>query len=206
MNHKLGNKMAMHAVEGRAANIILNKFVIFLCNCCDKMLQNIAVIFNDYTFTNVVGQLPPPHTPPPNITIIYSPSFEELIVEDKCVSIHHRNIQKVAIEMFNVKNDLCPKFISSLFCRTNTQTRYNAAFHRPSVNSVYNGELSFRNFGPIVWDNMLPPKLKEITTLEKFKLEIKGWAPQDCMQALQGLYSKPRICNTLRIAHQLLIQ
>ena len=55
-----------------------------------------------------------------------------------------------------VKNDLCPKFISNLFCRTNTQTRSNAAFRRPSVNLVYNGELSFRNFGPIVWDDMLP--------------------------------------------------
>ena len=69
----------------------------------------------------------------------YSTSFEELLVKDKSVSIHHRNIQKVAIEMFNVKNDLCPKFISSLFCQTNTRTRSNAAFHRPSVNSVYNG-------------------------------------------------------------------
>ena len=118
----------------------------------------------------------------------YSTSFEELLVKDKSVSIHHRNIQKVAIEMFNVKNDLCPTFISSLFCRTNTQTRYNAAFHSPSVNSVYNGELSFivqkHNFGPIVWDNMLPPKRKEITTLKKFKLEIKGWAPQNCVYRL----------------------
>ena len=109
----------------------------------------------------------------------YSTSFEELLVKDKSASIHHRNIQKVAIEMFNVKNDLCTKFISSLFCRTNTQTGSNVAFDRPSVNSVHNGEQLFRNFGSIMRDNMMPPKLKEITTSEKCKLEIKGWAPQD---------------------------
>ena len=118
----------------------------------------------------------------------YSTSFEELLVKDKSASVHHRNIQKVAIEMFNMKNDLCPKFISSLFCRTNTQTRSNAAFHRPSANSVYNGVLSFRNFGPIVWDNMLPPKLNEITTSEKFKFEIKGRAPQNCVCRLCKIY------------------
>ena len=67
----------------------------------------------------------------------YSTFFEELLVKDKSVSIYHRNIQKVAIEMFNVKNNLCPKFISSLYCRTNTQTRSNAAFHRRIVQKLW---------------------------------------------------------------------
>ena len=33
----------------------------------------------------------------------YVTSFEDLLIKDKSVSIHHRNIQKVAIEMFKVK-------------------------------------------------------------------------------------------------------
>ena len=37
----------------------------------------------------------------------YKTSFEELLSKDNSVSIHHRNIQDVAIEMFKVKNDLC---------------------------------------------------------------------------------------------------
>ena len=40
----------------------------------------------------------------------YSTPFKEILVRIRSVSIHHRNIQ-------------CPKFLSSLFCRTNTQTR-----------------------------------------------------------------------------------
>ena len=81
-------------------------------------------------------------------------------LRDKSVSIHHRNIQKVAIEMFKVKNNLCPDFIKSLFCQINTRTRSNASFHRHNVNTVHNGEQSLRSFGPIVWDNMIPQKVK----------------------------------------------
>ena len=36
----------------------------------------------------------------------YTNTFEDLLVNDKSVSIHHYNIQRVAIEMFKVKNNL----------------------------------------------------------------------------------------------------
>ena len=96
----------------------------------------------------------------------YVTSFEDLLIKDKSVSIHHRNIQKVAIEMFKVKNDLCSKFIKNLFRQIQTRTRSNASFRRPHVNTVYFGEQSIRSFGPIVWDSMLPGNLKTITSLE----------------------------------------
>ena len=35
-------------------------------------------------------------------------SFEELLDLDKSVTIHHRNLQRLAIEMFKVKNNLSP--------------------------------------------------------------------------------------------------
>ena len=111
----------------------------------------------------------------------YSTSFEELLVRDKSVSIHHRNIQKVAIEMFRVKHNLCPKFISSLFYPSNTHTRSNSTFLKPNVNTVFKGEQSLRSFGPFVWDNMLPQNLKVLTDIEKFKCEIKRWVPQNCV-------------------------
>ena len=107
-------------------------------------------------------------------------SFEDLLIKDKSVSIHHRNIQKVAIEMFKVKNDLCPKFIKNFFCQIQTRTRSNASFRRPHVNTVYFGEQSIRSFGPIVWDSMLPGNLKTITSLEEFKQKISEWVPKNC--------------------------
>ena len=110
----------------------------------------------------------------------YTTSFEELLSKDKSVSIHHRNIQKVAVEMFKVKHDLCPPFIKSLFCLIDSRTRSNASFHRPNINTVYRGKQSLRCFGPIVWDTMVPQCLKKITDLEDFKKKIRTWVPDNC--------------------------
>ena len=41
--------------------------------------------------------------------------FDELLKNDKSVSIHHRNIHNVAIEMYKVKNKLSPPFIQEIF-------------------------------------------------------------------------------------------
>ena len=56
----------------------------------------------------------------------------------------------------------------------------------PAVKSEYMGKLSFRYFGPIVWETMLPEVYKKIDVLEKFKDDIKKWVP-DC---------KCRLCKT----------
>ena len=36
----------------------------------------------------------------------YNSTFEELLIQDKSVCIHHRNIHQVAIEMYKGKNNL----------------------------------------------------------------------------------------------------
>ena len=118
----------------------------------------------------------------------YTISFEDLLLRDESVSIRHRNLQKVAIEMFKVKNGLCPRFISRLFCQTEIRTRSKASFHRPKVNTVYKGESSLRCFGPIVWDCMLPQNIKEISDLKDFKHKIKTWVPKNCVCRLCKVY------------------
>ena len=42
-------------------------------------------------------------------------SYEELLIKDGTVSIHHRNIQTLATEMFKVKNELTPEIICDIF-------------------------------------------------------------------------------------------
>ena len=59
-------------------------------------------------------------------------------------------------------------------------TRSKATFHRPNVNTVYNGKQSLRYFGPIVWDKMLPENIKQITDLDTFKREVKNLVPDNC--------------------------
>ena len=45
----------------------------------------------------------------------YKLSFAELLSEYKSFTVHHRNVQKLAIEMYKVKNELFPKIVLDLF-------------------------------------------------------------------------------------------
>ena len=109
----------------------------------------------------------------------YVSSFEDLLKKDNSVTIHQRNIQFLAIEMFKALNGLGPEIMRSLF-NIDYNTRKNKSFHRPNVNSKYNGQNSIRYFGPVVWDTMLPDKLKSIQSLDEFKMEVKKWLPVNC--------------------------
>ena len=109
----------------------------------------------------------------------YTSSYAELLKKDKSVTIHQRNIQLVAIEMFKVVKKLGPEIMRDLFV-LDLNTKNDRIFLRPNVNSVYNGENSIRYFGPIVWDEMLPNGFESIQTLEKFKSDIKKWIPVNC--------------------------
>ena len=58
-------------------------------------------------------------------------SFEELLQKDNSVSIHNRNIQLVAIEMFNVRNDLSPDIVRDIYKEKNgTSLRSNVTFSK----------------------------------------------------------------------------
>ena len=83
------------------------------------------------------------------------------------------------IEMFKMKNDLCPEILRGLF-KLNPNSKKGKDFLRPNVNTVYKGEGSLRSFGPIVWNDMLPENFKTISTLEEFKAGVKKWVPGKC--------------------------
>ena len=42
-------------------------------------------------------------------------SFEELLIEDNSLNIHHRNLQKLVTEIFKVKNSLLPELMNNVF-------------------------------------------------------------------------------------------
>ena len=111
----------------------------------------------------------------------YTVSFEELLKQDKSVSIHHRNLQYVAIEMYKVKNDLSPIIMKDIFEQKEASScRSGCSFVRPNVSTVNKGLNSLRNFGPVVWDIMLPEKFKTCASLDEFKNAIKSWVPCNC--------------------------
>ena len=109
----------------------------------------------------------------------YTSSFTDLLKKDGSVTIHQRNIQLVAIEMFKVKNEICPVIMEGLFHR-NTNPKFGRDFFGPKVKREYKGKHSLRYFGPLVWDYMLPENLKAITSIDNFKIEVRKWVPESC--------------------------
>ena len=107
----------------------------------------------------------------------YTSTLEELLKLNGSVSIHHRNIQLVAILMFKVKNGLCPEIMKDIFV-FNTDSKSKNTFLIPRIRSEYMGKLSLRYFGPVVWEVMLPDAFKTILDLEKFKEDITKWMPE----------------------------
>ena len=47
-------------------------------------------------------------------------AYEDLLREDGSSKIHHRNIHKLAIEMFKFKNDLSPPIMNEIFSNVKT--------------------------------------------------------------------------------------
>ena len=75
-------------------------------------------------------------------------TFEQLLEKDNAFTIHERNLQKLAIEMYKVKNDLCPKTMKDLFV---LKSAGNDDFALPKANTVNRGLETISYRGPKTW-------------------------------------------------------
>ena len=79
-------------------------------------------------------------------------TFEELLEMDKSFTIHERNLQKLATEMYKVKHNLCPKPLQDLFTST---IRGKNDWVIPKVRGVNKGLETIRYRGPTTWSLIL---------------------------------------------------
>ena len=68
-------------------------------------------------------------------------SFYELLQKDNSFTIHHRNIQKLALEMYRVKHRIAPKIMCELFNEANVpyNLRQEVSFRSYNVKTVLYG-------------------------------------------------------------------
>lgn len=78
-------------------------------------------------------------------------SYEELLYEDGLVSIHHKNMQALAAEMFKIKNAMSPEIVSDILL-LRTENHHNlkqqSDFLLPSVLTTYQGSDGLPYLGP----------------------------------------------------------
>ena len=119
------------------------------------------------------------------LRIIYNDkrsSFEELLVKDNSVSVHHNNIHTLAIEMYKVVNGISPEIMNDVFKvrnETHYHLRHTSQFLIEPIHSVFNGSESASYLGPKIWEQ-IPIEIKNKDSLISFKKEIKKWKPLNC--------------------------
>ena len=120
----------------------------------------------------------------------YTTSFTELLAKDGSFTIHQRNIQSLAIEIFKTKNNLNPKFMKDIFmdkCDNGYNLRRKDELRTKNIKSVRNGEDTLMYLGSKIW-RIIPEKIRKSVSLSEFKLLIRKWVPNDCPCRLSSTY------------------
>ena len=102
----------------------------------------------------------------------YKSSFSELLSEDKSFTVHHKNVQKLAIEMHNVKNELCPKIMLDLLKEvTHADSLKNDLICGSyKIKTVRYSTETITYLGPKVW-SIITDEIRESASLETFRQE-----------------------------------
>ena len=154
--------------------ILMKTFIISQFNYCPLIWM-----FHSRTLNNKINKL---HERA--LRLVYNDkdlTFQELLDLDGSVTIHQRNLQKLAIEMFKIKNNLAPLPVKDIFNEdlSKYDLRNKRTWESSYSRTVRYGTETIRFRGPKTWD-ILPEYIKISTTLPEFKSKIKKWKPLNC--------------------------
>ena len=108
-------------------------------------------------------------------------SFHQLLEMDNSVSIHHRNLQRLAIEMYKIKNKRSLLPMQDLFVDDANpyDLREKRCWETTNIRTVSYGTETIRYRGPKTWD-LVPSHIKEAKSLSEFKSKIIARKPLEC--------------------------
>ena len=154
--------------------LIIKTFIESQFNYCP-----LVWMFNSRTLNNKINKL---HERA--LRLVYKDdnlTYQQLLQKDNSVTIHERNLQKLTVEMFKVKNNLSPLPVQELFKENDNayNLRKKGHWEVPNVRTVNYGLETIRYRGPKTWE-LLPKEIREAKSLLEFKAKVKHWKPQGC--------------------------
>ena len=97
------------------------------------------------------------------------------------MSIHQKNLQIPATEIYQTKNNLGPKIMKDTFCfiQKPYNLRNDPELQRRRHRTVYIGTESLSSLAPKIWE-LFPSDFRNANSLEIFKEKIKFWTTDKC--------------------------
>ena len=114
-----------------------------------------------------------------------SSSYGKLLTKDTSVTIHHRNIRALAIEIYKLIQGISPPLLNEVYVPR--QCSYELRGERRTDKSVRYVTESISSLAPKIWE-ILPNEIKDSDTLQIFKAKIKKWVPVECPCRLCKIY------------------
>ena len=117
----------------------------------------------------------------------YSSSYDQLLAKDGSYRIHHRNLQRLAIEIYKFKNNIGPEILHDIFEKSSNIYRSDKILNTRNVKSVFNGTETVSYRAQKTWD-IVPDNIKTASSLNEFISIIKKWQPDKCTCRLCKTY------------------
>ena len=101
----------------------------------------------------------------------FKSSFQELLIKDNCLNIHHRILQKLATEIFKVKKKTREGCFHTPYEQIDISGRGGSAPQRCFYVSSY--------LGPKLW-NLVTNEYETVAPLADFNEKIEAWVTENC--------------------------
>ena len=109
-------------------------------------------------------------------------NLQVLLQKDNSVSIHMKNLQYLATEIYKVKSSLSPEIMKEIFIfqeNENYNLRSGTHLMNRNIHTAHFGTDTITNLGPKIW-KIVPDEIKNVSSLLVFKSRIKTWNTDNC--------------------------